>query len=325
MRVAVIGAGGVGGYYGARLAAAGHEVALLCRGKTLEAIRKNGLRVESAGAPPLTVHPQALELQELVRERPFDLVLWCVKATQNEEAARGLDPLVTEGTWWLPFQNGVEAEKFLRKRFPRAQVLGGTCYISALPEAPGVVRHYAAGHVTMGDIGFSDPPRTPEILERLRRTFEGAGVAAHVSGNIRAAKWKKLVWNASLNTLSAITGASATALLSFEATREWVRAAMYEVVDVAGVLGVELSRKDADQHIQLTRALPEVRTSMLWDMQQGRPLEHEALCGVVVRLGEREGVETPVLRTLYTLLQEHDAGPRAAPAAGPLPPPAGLG
>ncbi len=230
MRVAVIGAGGVGGYYGARLAAAGHEVVLLARGRTLEAIRRNGLRVESAAGPPLVVHPKALELRELGREKPFDLVLWCVKATQNEEAARGLDPLVTQATWWLPFQNGVEAEDFLKNRFPKAQVLGGTCYISALMEAPGVVRHYAAGHITIGDIGLSNPSGTPEALERFRKAFEGAGVAVHVSGGIRAAKWKKLIWNASLNTLSAITGASATALLSFGSTREWARAAMYEVM-----------------------------------------------------------------------------------------------
>lgn len=306
VRIGIIGTGGVGGYFGARLAAAGENVTFLARGKNLEALRQHGLTLHSGDEAPVKLSVHAFALDEFVANGPYDVVLWCVKSYQNEEAARGLDPLALPESWWLPLQNGVETEDFLHARFPKAQILGGTCYVSALLESPGVVRHYASGIITFGDIGFSDPVRTKTIVGELHKTFQESRIVSIQSADISADKWKKLVWNASLNTLSAISGSSPLELLSQDSTRELVRKAMYEVVDVAQALGINLTYKDSDRHIEITRKLPDVRTSMAWDVMNGSAIEHEALCGVVVRLGEREGVATPVLRIFYTLLSLYE-------------------
>lgn len=306
MRIGVIGPGGVGGYYGGMLAAGGAEVTFLARGKTLQALSKNGLTLHFEKGETKQLNVRALPADEFAGSGPYDLLLWCVKSYQNEAAAEGLDALAVPGCYWLPLQNGVETEEFLRARFPKAEILGGTCYVSALTEAPGVVRHFASGIITLGDIGYSDSEKTPEAIERIAGALSGAGVKTIVSQDIRADKWRKLLWNASLNTLSAISGCSPLELLGREDTRELVRRAMYETVDVARENGINIDYKHADRHIETTLALPDVRTSMAWDVEAGRPVEHDALCGVVVKMGESAGIPTPTLRIFYTLLDLYE-------------------
>lgn len=306
MRIGVIGAGGVGGYYGGMLAPAGEDVTFLARGRTLEALRADGLTLHLASGQTHQVRVSAMGAGEFAKAGPFDLILWCVKSYQNESAAEGLDPLVTPDCYWLPLQNGVETEDFLRERFPNAQILGGTCYVSALTEAPGVVRHFASGIITLGDMGYADADKAPDAVERIAKTLESAKIQVIRSKDIRADKWRKLIWNASLNTFSAISGCSPLELLSREETRELVRRAMYEVVDVARANGVSVDYKHADRHIQATMGLPEVRTSMAWDVSANRPVELDALCGVVVKMGESAGIPTPTLRIFYTLLELYE-------------------
>ncbi|MEW6777762.1 MAG: 2-dehydropantoate 2-reductase, partial [Bdellovibrionota bacterium] len=289
----------------------GEDVVFLARGAQLEALRRGPLVIESEGKPSVEVRVRAVDAQEFRKEKPFDLVLWCVKAYQNEEAAEGLSFLVSDRTWWLPLQNGVETEDFLLRKFPKARVLGGTCYVSALLESPGKVRHYASGIITMGDWGLFSPEETARVLEDIRQVFTKAGITAWTSKDIRADKWKKLIWNASLNSLSAISGASATELLAQEPARELVRKAMYEVVDVARAHGISLSHADADKHITTTMALPDVRTSMRFDRERGAPVEGDALCGVVVRLGKEKGAPTPTLAVFKTLLDLYEEKRRA--------------
>ncbi|MCB0221358.1 MAG: 2-dehydropantoate 2-reductase [Chrysiogenetes bacterium] len=306
MRIGVVGPGGVGGYYGGMLALGGAEVTFMARGKTLEALSQNGLTLHFEKGESKHVDVRALPAAEFAKAGPFDLILWCVKSYQNQAAAEGLDALAVPGCYWLPLQNGVETEDFLRERFPHAEILGGTCYVSALTEAPGVVRHFASGIITLGDIGYSDPEKTPEAIEKIATALTEAKIQTIRSQDIRADKWRKLVWNASLNTLSAISGCSPLELLGREETRELVRRAMYEVVDVAQASGIALDYKHADRHIQATMGLPDVRTSMAWDVSANRPVEHEALCGVVVKMGEAAGVPTPTLRIFYTLLDLYE-------------------
>ena len=159
----------------------------------------------------------------------------------------------------------------------------------------------------MGHIeGYADAGAALPVLEQARELFEAGGVKAMIEADILAVKWNKLLWNASLNTLSAIAQVKPFDLLSHEPTADLVRAAMYETVDVAQALGINVSRDEADRHIQVTRALPELRTSMMWDVAGGRPIEHEALCGVVVRHGRTTGIPTPTLSLLYTLLSLYE-------------------
>lgn len=307
LKVAVIGAGGVGGYYGARLLAGGADVTFLARGANLEALRKSGLEIEYNDGRTEHFAVRAVTNEELSRHGPYDLVLWCVKTYQNADASEGLDPIATPGSFWLPLQNGVETEDFLKVRFPQASVLGGSSYVSVLVDAPGKIRHYGSGLVRMGHIaGFAPKETAAPMLERVRAAFDAGGVKAMIEDDIRAVKWNKLLWNASLNTLSAISGVKPYDLLSHEPTRELVRAAMYETVDVARALGIAVDRGDADRHIQVTQTLPELRTSMMWDVAHGRPIEHEALCGVVVGHGKGRGVPTPNLERFYTLLSLYE-------------------
>ena len=305
MKIGVIGPGGVGGYYGGMLAAGGADVTFLARGAALEALAKNGLTLHFEKGDSKQLPVRALAAAEFAKSGPYDVLLWCVKSYQNETAAEGLDALAVPGCYWLPLQNGVETEDFLHARFPNAQILGGTCYVSALTEAPGVVRHFASGMITLGDIGYAGGDAS-SVAERIAATCNDAGIKTFVSKDIRADKWRKLLWNVALNTLSAISGCSPLELLGREETRELVRRAMYETVDVAKARGIALDYTHADKHIETTMKLPEVRTSMAWDVEASRPVEHDALCGVVVRMGEEAGVPTPTLRIFYTLLDLYE-------------------
>lgn len=304
MKITVIGAGGVGGYYGGRLSAAGAEVTFVARGAHKEAINKGGLRIELTGENrTLLVQAPAKELPEL--SGPLELVIYCVKTTQDSGVLPALARLTGPDTWILPLQNGVEAEDKLRAACPDARILGGTCYVSALMESPGVIRHYGSGLITAGDIGFSGTG-TPVALQAIKDLCDRAGIPTSISANIRIDKWRKLVWNAGLNPLTALTNLLATDVISSPDTCGLAREGMLECIRVAKALGLPLDDADADRHLAGTATIKSVPTSMLSDHRAGRPVEIDAISGAVVRNGEKVGVPTPLARTYLTLLNGYN-------------------
>ena len=310
MRIAIVGAGGVGGYFGGRLARAGEDVAFVARGATLDALRRRGLRVESV-AGDFTVEPVKAEADP-ASIGPVDAVLVAVKAWQVEAVAPALAPLIGPGTVVVPLENGVEAPDQLAAVLGRGSVLGGLCRISSMIVEPGHIRHAGLEpYVALGELGGG----ASERAERLRAAFEHAGVRAEVPADIRVAMWQKFLFITAVSGLGAVTRAPVGVLRSLRETRELLVAAVEEVAAVGRALGVAIPGGAVAATLALVDSLPEHTTaSMQRDVAAGNPSELEAQNGAVVRLGAAAGVPTPVNGFLHAALLPQELAARG-PAA----------
>lgn len=297
MRFAIMGAGGVGGTYGAMLERAGNPVAFIARGAHLEAMRAGGLQVNSwRGALHL---PEVEVTDDPAEVGHVDCILFAVKTYDTEAAARRMAPMVGPETVILSLQNGVESEEVLEGIFGAGRVLGGLAFISAYIESPGVIAHSAAGRLIFGEMDGT----LSERARRLQAVFEAAGIESELTDDIHSALWDKLIWNACFNPLTTITGANVQEILNDPASEEVARAAMDEVAQVARAWGANLPEDVVDKMVELTRELGPISSSMRHDWEAGKPIEAHALSGVVVERGGARGVATPVNATLYATLR----------------------
>jgi 2-dehydropantoate 2-reductase len=295
-----MGAGAVGGYFGALLYRGGLDVTLIARGRHLEAIQASGLRIKSAQGD-LTVPAKAVGDPGAVG--PVDLILFCVKSYDTESAAHQCLPMVQEGTAVLSLQNGLDNEERIAMVVGGEKVLGGVAYIGAGVSEPGVIVHTAEGRIVFGEMrgGIS------ERVQRLEQTFRDVGFPAELSSNIQAILWGKLCWNAAFNALNTLVGGDVRVLVERPETRRLARQVMEEVRAVAIANGVLLSADLAERLLAWTDAAAgAMKTSTRQDLEAGKRLEVEALNGVVVRKGEAAGVPTPLNFTLYALLKAID-------------------
>ncbi len=298
MRICVVGVGGVGGYFGGRLAAAGNSVAFVARGKTLEALRHEGLQVESTlGNISL---PEVEATDDSAEVGPVDAVVLGVKAWQVPEVAEILRPLIGEATAVLPLQNGVEASDQLVDALGQRHVLGGMCRIVSYAVAPGKIRHQGVEpFVAVGELDN----RKSERVERLAAAFADAGVETKIAPDIVSSIWQKLLFIAPVSGLGAVTRVPAGEMRSSRETYRLLREAMEEVAAVARARGVSLDDDAVDKTMKFFDGLPDdVTSSMQRDIMDGRPSELEALNGVVVRYGGESGVATPVNLGVYAAL-----------------------
>ncbi|RME78059.1 MAG: 2-dehydropantoate 2-reductase [Chloroflexi bacterium] len=297
MRIVFFGAGGVGGYFGGRLAQAGRDVTFIARGRHLEAMRTRGLRVDSINGD-FVVHPvQAVD--DPARLGPVDAVFVAVKAWQVPEAARLIRPLVGPETVVVPLQNGVEAPSMLADVLGQAYVLGGFCRIVSYIVEPGHLRH-AGGNPPYIAFGELDNTRSERVL-RLLSIFEGVqGVVAEVPPDIQAAMWGKLMQISAWSGMGAITRAPAGVWRSLPETRQMWLNAVYEVLAVAQARGIALTEEVAQKVIAYVDKLPpDATASMQRDILDGRPSELEYQNGAVVRLGREVGVDAPTHAFIY--------------------------
>jgi len=302
VKIAVMGAGAVGGYFGALLHRGGLDVTLIARGRHLEAIKAHGLRIKSTQGD-LTVPAKAVGDPRAVG--PVDLILFCVKSYDTESAARQCLPIVQESTAILCLQNGVDNEEKIAMVAGGEKVLGGVAYIGAGVSEPGVVVHTAEGRIVFGEMrgGVS------ERVRRLEQIFRDAGFPAEVSSNIQAILWGKLCWNAAFNALNTLVGGDVRVLVERPETRTLARQVMEEVRAVANANNVPLSADLAERLLTWTdTAAGAMKTSTRQDLEAGKRLEVEALNGAVVRKGEAAGVPTPFNFALYALLKAIDPG-----------------
>jgi 2-dehydropantoate 2-reductase len=299
LRIAVYGAGAVGGYFGGRLAEAGEDVTLIARGEHLAALRERGLSVRSLTGDFHVSRFAATDDPETVG--PADLVILGTKTWHVEEAALAMKPLVGEGTAIIPLQNGVEAPDQLARTLGPGPVLGGLCRIMSFVAEPGVIRHVGAEPVlTFGELDGSDSERCSRILRVLERA---EGMRAEIAGDVRVEMWRKLQMMAATSGVGAAARQPFGVLLSVPETRRMLETCMREVWEVAVVRGINLSEDAANQAMTFLDGLPPDGTTSLYrDVDAGRPSELEAQLGAVVRLGSEAGVETPVCRTLYGVL-----------------------
>ena len=300
MRVLIVGAGGVGGYFGARLARAGVPVTLLARGAHLAAIQRDGLRVRSAveGESVATVTAVA----DVMGLPPADAVLFCVKSFDTETAAAALRSAIGPATAVVSLQNGVDNEETLARVLGPGHAVGGVAYVFAAIESPGVIAHRFAGHVVFGELDGRPSPR----LEALRAAFTQAGVRAEVSPDIRRTLWQNYVMITAQAGMTALSRAPIGVIRAVPESRQMYRRIAEELTALAAASGVDLGPDAVESVMKAADGLaPEAYSSLHHDLTQGRRLELETLHGHAVRLGERLGVPTPTTFAVYAALKPH--------------------
>ena len=298
MRIAVVGVGGVGGYFGGRLAQAGADVIFIARGDNLAALREQGLRIESIIGDAFVAPVQATD--DPAQAGPVDMVLVAAKTWQLDEAIDLMRPLIGPETGVVPLLNGVEASDRLAAALGESHALNGICYIFVARVAPGVVRH--SGIHPLIIFGERDNRRTARV-EALREWLERAGVRVTVPPDIDVEVWRKFVFGATTSGLGAVTRAPMGLLRELPETRPLFIQGMREIVAVAQACGVALGEEAVTAALAQLDALPyETTASMQRDIMAGRPSELEAQNGAVARLGAAAGVPTPLHTFIYATL-----------------------
>ena len=300
-RIAILGAGAIGLYYGARLALAGRDVSFLAR-SDLTAIRERGITLKVEGREdvlkPAAVFARAEDIG------PVDLVILTLKATANAELTHLLPPLLGPATRVLTLQNGLGSEDTVARWVDRDRILGGLCYIACMRLAPAEVTCLHAGSIALGEADGPARERTRE----LAASFESAGVACRVVDDLVAARWRKLIWNVPFNGLSIAAGAVTTDVLCADpALRGEVQALMREVQAAARQLGIDIPDDVLRKQYDVTPPMGPYRPSSLVDFLAGRPLEIEAIWGEPLRRAQAAGAAMPRLALLYALLRRIDA------------------
>jgi 2-dehydropantoate 2-reductase len=304
MRIAVMGSGGVGGYFGARLAAAGNEVHFIARGAHLAAMVAEGLKI---GSPlgDLDLRPVSTTSDPRI-VGPVDAVLFAVKLPDTETAAQACAPLLGESTGVFTFQNGVESAERIGRILGADHVVPGVCYIAATIAAPGAIRHTG----TMARLLFNEAHGTRSArVEALLAACRAAGIDAETPGDIQAAIWQKFVRLAPFAGLTALTRTPIGTIRAIPDTRALLAAAVEETAATARAQGVTFGAETAAEVLAWFDELPEgMSSSMAYDLSVGKPLELPWLSGAVVRLGSERGVPTPTHRFICQALSPHQNG-----------------
>jgi len=330
MKIAVIGCGAVGSYYGAMLSRAGYDVHFLLR-SDYDVVRQRGVTVHSI-AGDFNARPHAARTTGEIG--PSDVLLIGLKTTANDQFAKLLPPLVSKHTAIVTLQNGLGNEEALAKLFPVEQILGGLCFVGLNRTAPGTIHHLGEGMILLGEFQRWPEPRTHDIASMFRH----AGVVCKVTDHLVRARWEKLVWNISFNGLGVASAAGYDTLVEpaseFHVPSspgrcltsgelldrgEWellVRELMLETIAAANALGHTLETSLADRMIERTRPLGAYKASTVLDFELGRPLELESLFLEPLRQAQTAGVATPRLAMLCRVLTQLDATRVKAPCEG---------
>jgi 2-dehydropantoate 2-reductase len=304
MRVLVVGAGGVGGYFGAKLARAGTAVTLLARGAHLEAIRRHGLRVRSVIDGDSVAH---VEAADAVGSTPADVVLLCVKSFDTESAVTAIRPAVGPETAVLSLQNGVDNEDKIDALLGPGHALGGAAYVFATIESPGVIVHRFGGRIVFGEMDGRPRPRAT----RLHDAFAAAGVPVELSADVRRALWEKYLLISAQAGMTSLTRCPIGVVRDTPETWAMYRRIVEELSAVARAAGVALPPDVVETTMKQAASIgADMYSSLHHDLVGGRPLELEALHGHAVRLGERVGVPVPTVFAVYAALKPHADGSR---------------
>ena len=299
LRIAIMGTGGVGGYYGGLLSQRGHEVIFMARGAHLQAIRAKGLQVKSVHGDFL-VSP-AKTTDDPAAVGPVDLILFTTKTYHTDVAAQAIKPMIGKETVVVPLQNGIDAAERIGAYVGKEHLVGGVTWLSAAIEAPGVIGQYSQfRRVVIGEFDGKMTARLKTIYETLQAT----GIAVELSADIFKVLWTKFVFISAISALGSLTRANIGEYRQIPETREVLTEALAEVAAVAQARGVKLEGDLVAKTLEfIDNAAPDMKTSMQRDVEAGRPSELESMIGVVPRLARQTGVSTPVLRLAYAVLK----------------------
>jgi 2-dehydropantoate 2-reductase len=308
MRIAVMAAGALGGYFGARMAAAGHDVFFIARGANLAAIRKSGLRVESVHGNLHLPHPEVTD--DPAGIGPVDIVLFAVKLWDSEKAAALALPLVGPHTRVIPLQNGVDSTERLAPILGADQVVAGSAYIATVLSAPGIISHTSQfARMVCGRLDGKADAQLKAFTDAAR----AAGIDITLSDAIDRERWQKFVFLVGLSGATATTRQPLGPILKDPDTRAFFYSLMREVVAVGRAKGVAIAQDYADDRMKFGEAAPPTfKASMLHDLERGNRLELDWLAGKVVELGRALGVPTPANQAVYAVLKLHRMGDQGA-------------
>jgi 2-dehydropantoate 2-reductase len=322
MKIAIVGCGALGSYYGAKLSRAGQDVYFLLR-SDYDAVRRRGVFIRSPEGD-FNVRPHCARSPEEIG--PSDLVIIGLKTTANPEFPKLLPALVGPNTAVLTLQNGLGNEEQLARLFPAEQILGGLCFVCLNRIEPGVIQHMDHGMIVLGEFKRWPEPRTHDIAD----AFKNAGITCKVTDNLAQAHWEKLVWNVPFNGLGVASAAgfetvscatqqvsnaagpclTTDRLLTDPHWESLVRELMLEVIRAASTLGYRIPETLAEKQIERTRTMGAYKASTLVDFERGQPLELESLFREPLRQAKAAGVKMPRLERLTAVLSEL-AGKRA--------------
>jgi 2-dehydropantoate 2-reductase len=310
MKIAILGSGAVGGYYGAHLSRAGHDVTFIARGAHLAAIRERGLEIKSPALGDFVARARAEE--DTSRVGPVDLVLFAVKTYDNPTALPLLHPLLGDSTAVLSVQNGVDSPGEVAQVAGEARTLGGTTYIATALESPGLIVQTGTHRRIVFGEAFGALPNVSERVTRIHEAFRAADIQSEAVGDGRVPIWEKFVFLAALAGFTGAARLSIGPVWGDAFTKAQFLAACREIEAVARAEGVPVAADVVNRIVPYVDAIPgSMRSSLLIDLQQGKRIEVEALQGTVVRRAAKLGVPTPIMSTLYSVLKLHAQGTRA--------------
>ena len=300
MRIAIVGAGGVGGYFGARLAEAGADVTFIARGAHLDAMRARGLQVRSPKGDLYLSRVNATADPHEVG--PVDVVFFAVKLYDTDAALALLPPLLGADTAVIPFQNGVDGVGNVERAVGRTHTAGGVSYVSAVIDAPGVIKHTAMDHLIFGELDGAHSPRLQRLLDACRR----ANFQSTLSDDITVEIWTKFVRLSVFSGMTAVTRSPIGVIMTDPDLLSMLKAAVGEALAVARAKGVPVAETIVHDVANAYAALPpQAKASMLEDLERGRRIELPWLSGAVVRIGRETGVATPIHAFITTVLKPH--------------------
>src|SRR5436305_1704908 len=312
LRIAIVGSGAIGSYYGAKLAYGGSDVHFLMRGDLTE-LRSNGLSVRGQGENFRVANANCYNSTSEIGAS--DLVLIAVKATSNSDLVDLIPPLLHKRTMLLTLQNGLGNEEFLAGHFGTERVLGGLCFICLRRTSRTEVERYDYGHIVIGEYERAPQLRTQEVAAEFTR----GGVQCSVVENLALERWRKLVWNIPFNGLSILAGGIDTAaILRDEDLRRTTLGLMEEVIEAANKCGDRLERSAASQQMKRTETIGPYKPSTLLDWEAGRPLEIESIWGEPLRRATAAGANVPRLEIVYTLLKSRGETGRGKESAAKM-------
>jgi 2-dehydropantoate 2-reductase len=301
MKILVMGAGAVGGYFGARLQEAGEDVVFCARGENLRALREHGLALESVRGD---LHLATVNATGDPREyAPYDLILFCVKVYDTDSAARQIAGCLRAGSAILTLQNGVESEARLVELFGGGAVMGGNARVGVELAAPGRIVHRTTGVIEFGELDGATSARALRIADAFRR----AGILGALIPDIRTRRWYKLLWNSAFNPVTTLTRTRVGDLMDDLDGLALVRTLMLETLAVARADGAALTEEHVEELLAHSdRSLRALKTSTHQDLERGKRLEYEALSGAVLRVATRHRIAAPATATVYALLKALD-------------------
>lgn len=308
MRVAVMGIGGTGGYYGGLLARAGEDVTFIARNLLLETVRAHGLTVKTTHAGEFNIAAKVTDDPSEIG--PVELLLFCVKTYDTDAAAELVKPLVCPDTVVMPIQNGIDNAERLAGFLGLKPIIGVMPGVSSHVEAPGVIRQVAVRNLLLGELAGGNSPRT----ERVLKTFEWAGIGAELRSDISTDLWEKFVAICAFAGVTTLTRLPMGAIQACPEAKGLYHGILKEAESVGRAHGVALSERLADRVLAFTtRANPSMRASMFYDLAAGKRLELESLNGTVVRLGQEHGIPTPLNFAVYAALKPYANGAPVLP------------